>query len=120
MGPRTLRTAMCAIVLLASCGQGASTDAAAARDALTVESCALGGDDYTSVTIYVSTDAAEAAYEVKADVRLLHRKGGAPEIHRVSFAVEPDMTRVYVQPGMEKGSTQYKGCKVEVIQVTTI
>ena len=111
-------------VALASCGQGGATgsrlDPVAARDAIAVQSCELGGADYTSVTIYVSTDATDVAYEVEAEVRLLNPKHAAPETHRVSFVVEPDTTHVYVQPGMDKGAAEYMGCKVEVLDVTTI
>ncbi len=85
-----------------------------------MDSCTLGGDDYTSVTIYVTTGVGDTAYEVDANVRMLNRKGAPPERHRVSFVVEQSASRVYVVPGMEKGADQYKACKAEVLAATPL
>lgn len=59
--------------------------------------------------------ATDTAYQVGANVRLSNRKGVAPETHRVSFDVQPGASRVYVQPGMERGAAEYKGCTVELL-----
>ena len=110
-------------LVLAGCGQGTSPAAGSASPGValvSVESCALGGDDYTSITVYVTTASSDTAYEVDANVRLLNRKGVPPERHRVSFVVEQGASRAYVVPGMEKGAARYKSCKVKVLNATPL
>ena len=118
-----LAAAGLAVVAMAGCTQGATPAAGGASpgtELVSVDSCTLGGDEHTAVTIYVTTASSDTAYEVDADVRLLNRKGAPPERHRVSFVVEQGASRVYVVPGMEKGAAQYKACKAEVLSAAPL